>query len=253
MRKIYYNEFDKPTAAWLRELMAEGLIAEGVVDDRPIQLVQQGQLREFTQCHFFAGIGGWSLALRKAGWPDDRPVWTGSCPCQSFSAAGAKRGFDDPRHLWPQFFRLIKECSPATVFGEQVDDAADRGDKTKSWLDLVSSDLGSEGYAFGAAVFPAVYVGAPHLRNRLYFVADSDDAKPRTAEGQPLGNGVVDGFWSGADWVRCPDGKRRAVKPGVSPMAHGLPGGVELLRGAGNAIVPQQAAEFIKAYLEVRG
>ena len=52
----------------------------------------------YTQCHFFAGIGIWSYALRLAGWPDDRQVWTGSCPCQPFSAAGKGEAFNDERH-----------------------------------------------------------------------------------------------------------------------------------------------------------
>ena len=56
-------------------------IADGVVDARSISDIQPEDLREFTQCHFFAGIGVWSYALRLAQWPDSRQVWTGSCPC----------------------------------------------------------------------------------------------------------------------------------------------------------------------------
>jgi DNA (cytosine-5)-methyltransferase 1 len=246
----YYNEHDKPTAAWLRNLIREGQIAEGVVDDRSIRDVSPGDLREFTQCHFFAGIGGWSLALRLAGWPDDEPIWTGSCPCQSFSDAGAGRGFKDDRHLWPEFFRLIAKCRPTTIFGEQVEAATRRGDENQSWLDLVSFYLGSAGYAFGSAVLPAVYVGAPHLRERLYFVADSDGQQRWAQKFQPFRNGLVDVFWADANWVRCPDGKKRALKPGVRPLVDGVPSYMGQLRGAGNAIVPQQAAEFIQAYLE---
>ena len=115
----YYNEHDPKAAAWLRELIKQGHIADGEVDERSIVDVKPEDLRGFVQCHFFAGIGVWSYALRQAGWSDDRPVWTGSCPCQSFSAAGKGAGFDDPRHLWPHFYRLISECHPPVVFGEQ--------------------------------------------------------------------------------------------------------------------------------------
>jgi DNA (cytosine-5)-methyltransferase 1 len=163
----YYNEIDRFKAAWLRELMKAGVIAPGEVDERSIKDVQPADLKGFTQCHFFAGIGVWSYALRQAGWPDDRPVWTGSCPCPSFSAAGKGAGFADPRHLWPAWHRLICKCRPAIVFGEQVDAAIGHG-----WLDLVQSDLEAEGYAVGKAVLGACSVGAPHRRQRLYVVAD---------------------------------------------------------------------------------
>lgn len=77
----YYNEHDAAAAQWLRNLIAMGAIAPGDVDERSITEVQPDDLRGYVQCHFFAGIGGWSLAARLAGWPDDRPLWTGSCPC----------------------------------------------------------------------------------------------------------------------------------------------------------------------------
>ena len=178
----YYNEHDPFAAAWLRELIADGLIADGEVDERDIQTLDPSDLRSFTQCHFFAGIGGWSYALRLAGWPDDRPVWTGSCPCQPFSAAGAQAGGTDPRHLWPTWYQLIRECRPRVVFGEQVESAVAHG-----WLDLVSDDLEREGYAVGAVGLPAASVGAPHIRQRLWFVCDSGCDKPRTHRGRSMG------------------------------------------------------------------
>jgi DNA (cytosine-5)-methyltransferase 1 len=163
----YYNENDKFAAAWLRELIKVGLIANGEVDERSIVEVQPSDVQGFTQCHWFAGIGVWSYALRQAGWPDNGPqVWTGSCPCQPFSAAGKQEGFTDPRHLWPEWHRLIRECKPDTIFGEQVGNAL-------GWFDLVSGDLEGEGYAIGSAIMGAHSVGAPHIRQRLYFVAES--------------------------------------------------------------------------------
>ena len=170
----YYNENDPFAAAWLRELIKAGSIAPGDVDERSIADVRPDDLRGYPQCHFFAGIGGWSHALRLADWDDARPVWTGSCPCQPFSAVGKQAGVKDDRHLWPEFFRLIRECRPDTVFGEQVASAIGHG-----WLDTVSADLEGESYAVGAVVLGAHSVGAPHLRQRLWFVGESDRARPQ--------------------------------------------------------------------------
>ena len=139
---VYYNEFDPFAAQWLRELIKCGFIADGEVDERSITEVKADDLKEFTQCHFFAGIGGWSYALRLAGVPDDARLWTGSCPCQAFSVAGKQKGFKDERHLWPVFSNLINQCKPSIVFGEQVETAIKHG-----WLDLVQDDLERYDYA----------------------------------------------------------------------------------------------------------
>ncbi|EFT2846258.1 DNA cytosine methyltransferase [Escherichia coli] len=162
----YYNEIDSFAAQWLRNLIAGGHIAPGEVDERSIEDVTPDDLRGFTQCHFFAGIGVWSHSLRLAGWPDDKPVWTGSCPCQPFSAAGKGDGFADERHLWPHFFHLISECRPQHVFGEQV-----AAGNANAWFDLVQTDLEGMGYAFGLTPFPSAGIGAPHIRERAYWVA----------------------------------------------------------------------------------
>lgn len=164
----YYNEIDPYAAQWLRNLIAGGHIAPGEVDERSIEDVTPDDLRGFTQCHFFAGIGVWSHSLRLAGWPDDKPVWTGSCPCQPFSAAGKGDGFADERHLWPAFFHLISECRPQHVFGEQV-----ASGNANTWFDLVQTDLEGMGYAFGLVPFASAGVGAPHIRERAYWVANA--------------------------------------------------------------------------------
>lgn len=162
----YYNEIDPFAAQWLRNLIAGGHIAPGEVDERSIEDVSPDDLRGFTQCHFFAGIGAWSHSLRLAGWPDDKPVWTGSCPCQPFSAAGKGDGFADERHLWPHFFHLISERRPQHVFGEQV-----ASGNANTWFDLVQADLEGVGYAFGLVPFTSASIGAPHIRERAYWVA----------------------------------------------------------------------------------
>ena len=281
----YYNEIDLYAAEWLRNLIAAGHIAPGDVDTRSIVDVKANDLKGYTQCHFFAGIGVWSYALRSANWPDDRPVWTGSCPCQPFSIAGSGAGVTDERHLWPAWFELIKQCRPDVIFGEQVESAIKHG-----WLDLVQNDLERENYIVGAAGIPAAGVGAPHIRHRLYFVAQSSEIGRRgrrdgdtardsgqiQTEGRGASSELADtieggragvsgdsktqeqriaqcgtsGFWGAADWIDCTDNKTRPVEPSTFPLAYGSTARVGRLRAYGNAIVPQAAQTFIEAYLE---
>lgn len=366
--KTYYNEFDKKKCAALLQLMKDGHITKGEIDDRSIRDVKPEDVRGYDRCHFFAGIGLWDYALQLAEW-GDAPVWTGSCPCQPFSSAGRQKGKTDDRHLWPEWFRLIKECRPATVYGEQVASAIAHG-----WLDDVYQGLESQGYAVGSVVLPACSVGAPHRRDRLWFmanaesergsgasgsgsetswrstsrdglqlgrasdersiVADSDYTGQRLlqkrqqedqktsrscegsigvmadasnfqysdrncehireqrlyeknrycdgvegsskrenerGEGVPLANTISEGSqghtgngedldrqrwvdqksagstWSSGVWIDCPDGKQRLVEPRIPLLAHGYPERVGVIHCAGDAIVAQVAAEFIRA------
>jgi DNA (cytosine-5)-methyltransferase 1 len=164
----YYNENDPFAAAWLRELIARGVIEHGEVDERSIRDVTAGDLAGFIHCHFFAGIGVWAYALEQAGWPKTERCWTGSCPCQPFSVSGKRRGASDERHLWPAWFELVKVAQPVRIFGEQV--ASDDG---LAWLDVVSSDLENAGYACGAVDTCAAGFGAPQISQRLFFVAEA--------------------------------------------------------------------------------
>ena len=333
----YYNEFEPFAAAWLRELIKAGHIADGEVDERSIVDVRPEDLAGFTQCHFFAGIGGWSRALRLAGWEDERHVWTGSPPCQPFSTAGKQLGKNDERHLAPVWLELVKACKPINVFGEQVAAAV----KKDNWLDDLQDSMEAENYATGSAVLPACSVGAPQLRQRLWFIAkslaytdcerqqrsggrgrkeeqrttklcvpnelaDTDSrecygvangkerigygAKAGRVEGdcgpEPRGpiNQLADtngeqrdgggnirsggrtepselrqdswtsplhGSWGASDWLFCRDGKWRPVEPGTFPLVNGIPNRVGKLRGYGNAIVPEVAAEVIGAAMEI--
>jgi DNA (cytosine-5)-methyltransferase 1 len=242
----YYNELDKRAAAWLRELITDGQIAAGDVDERSILDVTPNDLRGYTQCHFFAGIGGWSLALRLAGWDDSRPVWSGSCPCQPFSQAGDGKGFADERHLWPALFHLIEQRRPPVVYGEQVGQRAGF-----EWLDRVRDDLEAIHYGCAAADLPACSVSAPHQRQRLFWVATDDEGEhghthDHLGQGavwrapQPIGrlpSVAVHGGWWGTD----ASGERL---PTLVPNHDGLS---SVLAGFGNAIVPQVAAAFIQS------
>lgn len=206
--KAYYNEFDPYAAQWLRNLIGAGLIAQGDVDERSIVDVRAEDLSGYMQCHFFAGIGGWSLALRLAGWPDDKPVWTGSCPCQPFSVAGKLGGFQDERHLWPEFKRLIAQRRPATVFGEQVANAVD-------WLRIVRNDLEALDYAVGCVPLEAASADAEHFRDRYWFVADHDFQQSSEGRLQPsreLGGSSRDSENSNRPVAYGDNSKRRAGK-----------------------------------------
>jgi len=338
MRGCYYNENDSHAASWLRNLIGEGLLDAGRVDSRDIRHVGANDVLGLRECHFFAGIGGWAYALQLAGWPRDRPIWTASPPCQPYSVAGQGKGDQDARNLWPEVFRLIRECRPECIFGEQVENAI-----AHEWLDGISSDLESEGYAVGAVVLGAHSVGAPQIRQRLYWVAEPcgaewngrgeshgrpeqsfhvanccgpggvadarlsepstgerDENLDRGAEGErpqnsrrnepssrrrALGLGDAQGHgrkgkkhgsvpraqtrertrllgsggpmpygpWDDFDVLYCTDGKSRRIEPGSFPLADGLPGRVGRLRGYGNAVVPQLAADFVRAFMHLRG
>jgi len=239
----YYNEIDPYCAAWLQNLMDADHIAPGVIDTRSIEDVRPDELAGYTQCHFFAGLGGWAYALDLAGWPRDRPVWTGSCPCQPFSAAGKGAGFADERHLWPAWFHLIRECLPPVIFAEQVATAIEHG-----WLDGACSDLESRDYACGTAVLTASAANAPHRRERLWIVADTE--RNQQSRAKPCG------------WTDRRMGRQQQLLPwhgewpealaSLRAMDDGIPRCVEATDAARNAIVPQVAAAFIESYCEAR-
>jgi len=257
--RAYYNEIDPYAAQWLRNLISAGHIAPGDVDERSIVDVQPYDLIGYTQCHFFAGIGGWSYALRLAGWTDDRRVWTGSCPCQPLSSAGHQKGHLDKRHLWPAFYELISECRPPVVFGEQVAQAIGL-----KWMSAVRSDLEGDRYACGVACLPGFFAGSPQQRERLYWVASADcarrdgvaepDEQQEAWRDLPRRNNAdrrCGSFWSDAVPMEGADGTRRLLSPGIKLLADGLSEGMGQMRGYGNAIIPQVAAEMICAYMDV--
>jgi DNA (cytosine-5)-methyltransferase 1 len=271
MSRAYYNEIDAYAAQWLRNLIEQGLIADGDVDTRSIQDVTPNDVKGYTQCHFFAGIGGWSYALRLAGYADHYPGWTGSCPCQPFSSAGKREGVRDKRHLWPDFYRLIAECKPAICFGEQV--ASKDG---LLWFAGVRSALETSAYSVAAADLCAAGVSAPHPRQRIYWMAHANmsrengrhtpsgqqslhkqsacntETTARVEQSKSIGRKEwrPESSWWGSGARLGDDGLWRRIDPGVEPLVERLPCRMDRLRGYGNAIVPQLAAEFIGASVE---
>jgi DNA (cytosine-5)-methyltransferase 1 len=243
----YYNEWEAYPAQWLRNLIKAGLIAPGDVDERSIKDVKADDLKGYTQCHFFAGIGGWSYALRLAGWDDDRRVWTGSCPCQPFSAGGLGKGENDERHLWPDFYCLIAQCKPPIVFGEQVESKAGR-----DWFAGVRNNMEALGYESGGADLCAASVGAPHKRQRIFWVADAIGSHVIEWEKVQRQAESTGGSWEQFQKFDSPDKRARRIEQGTSPLAYGVSFPMGSVRAYGNAIVPQVAAEFITAFMEVR-
>jgi len=256
----YYNEIDPYAAEWLRNLIAAGLITPGDVDTRSIVDVRPSDLEGYERCHFFAGLGVWDYALGLAAWPAGRQVWTGSCPCQPYSAAGKRGRVSDERHLWPAFFHLIEMVRPPVVLGEQV--ASKDG---LDWLDLVQADLEGAHYDVGAVDFCAAGAGVewegsqqhewlqraildcpdpilvgelrdfaewacgalregpPHIRQRLWFVAYSEEF------GRGQGGSDIGGLAAGDRSQRQPAGsvsgradRRLAHADGRHASAEGL-------------------------------
>lgn len=272
---VLYTDNDPQICAWAEELVKAQLVPHGTVLCKSISDLQSADLAGYAQVHLFAGILGWPYALRLAGWPDAIPVWSGSCPCQPFSCAGQRKGTSDKRHLWPEMRRLIEQCQPPVVFGEQV--ASKDG---RLWLSGVRADLEALGYAVGGSDLCAAGVGAPHIRQRLFWVAHNGGAgleigseqsawserqaiersgeaggvgKPESEQagipGQPRRQPNTS-VWADFDPIPCADGKTRRVRSGTFPLVNGSPARVLRLRGYGNCIVPEVAAEFITASIE---
>jgi len=253
MSAAYYNEIDPFAAEWLRRLILFGHIAPGDVDERDIRDVSPDDLRGYTQHHFFAGIGVWSYAARRAGWSDDRPLATGSCPCQPFSAAGGRGGFEDERHLWPAQYHLIRECRFPVWVGEQV--ASKDG---LAWLDLVSADMEGAGYTGGALDLCSAGFSGDHIRQRLYLAwvanpgGDGRTTPPnrhKAGESEERG-GVLEPEGRATGTVVGRDGARRPRQSCDPSWVDATPSVVGRLRAYGNAIDSEVAKGFLEAVME---
>lgn len=247
---ILYTDHSPESCNWLRSLVENKALPPGEILETDINEITPNQLSKFSQCHFFCGIGGWPLACEMAGIPQNFHIWTASLPCQPFSNAGHQKGFKDDRHLWPVFFKLVKQCSPPIIIGEQVLSAP-----ALEWWDKVASDLEGISYSVGAIALPAAAVGAYHRRDRLYWgaVAHAHLANPTSQRDQWSGGFSRTkedprfGIWDNPAWVGS-----YPIEPGICPVVNGVPrslGRPAKLRGYGNAIVPQLGAVFLQEFL----
>ena len=173
--EAFYNEIDPGASAWLDQLMADGHITNGQIDSRDIRDIAPADIGLYKRVHLFAGIGGWDYALKLANWPPNLGIWTASCPCQPFSQSGGRAGATDERHLFPAVHWLVRFCRPSIIVGEQV--ASGLG---LEWFDTVSARLESDNYSVAAFDLPAASVGAPHIRQRQYWVAYTNDQGQRS-------------------------------------------------------------------------
>ncbi len=139
------------------------------------------------------------IAAQRAGYFAPAPIWDdlrsfdarpfhgafdivlSGYPCQPFSAAGKRGGADDPRHLWPEVARIIRECAPEWVFLENVPGHVTLG------LETVLRELWDMGYTPAAGLFSAAEVGAPHQRLRIFILAHTDEPASRHGQLQPGG------------------------------------------------------------------
>jgi len=233
----YYNDIDPFCCAVLRRHIESGELPPGVVAERDIRTVDAEELTGYEQVHLFAGIGGFPLGLRMAGWPDDKPILTAGFPCQPVSVAGKRLGQEDERWLWPEVARVVRVVRPRLVLLENV-----KGLLIRGMGDLLG-DLDGAGYDAQWFVLRASDFGAPHKRERVFIVAYPNSERCRDLGGRQgkvrFSNGVPSqDSWP---WVR---------EPPLLGMAHGIPHRVDRLRALGNAVVPQVVAFVARMLLE---
>jgi len=230
----------------------------------------------------FSGIGGFDLAAEWMGWENVFQVeWdkycqkvlaknfpnvkrygdikefdgtkyrglvdiiSGGFPCQPFSIAGKRKGKDDDRYLWPEYLRIIREAKPTFVTGENVPGIIELE------LDNIIADLEGEGYTTEQFIIPACAVNAPHRRDRIWIIANSNSEYSKKYIGRdkfrqagrkvPFGRSIYEPLWD-RNWIE--------VASEVCRVDDGIPAKLDRIKSLGNAIVPQVAYQIFKAIEE---
>ena len=223
----------------------------------------------------------------KADGIDSIDIITGGYPCQPFSVAGRKKGEEDPRHLWPEYFRLVKELRPTWVIGENV------SGHIKLGLDTVIEDLESEDYAVRPFSISASSIGANHQRERIWILAHSRRSQWPRAEQRGENENETrkenanqferSSSTSEVDVANTNDERLQRQwqsrnqftprfnssresseegqgtvgqgwwesEPNMGRVAHGIPKRVDRLKSLGNSLVPQIPYYIGKTILEV--
>ena len=189
--------------------------------------------KHWPEVPIFSDIKELTYEKLKANGINNIDIITGGYPCQPFSVAGRKKGEEDPRHLWPEYFRLVKELRPTWVIGENV------SGHIKLGLDTVLENLESEGYSARTFSISAASIGANHKRERVWILANSkssnrDEYEINKEHGKPEAQKIF-GNRSCLSGVSS----RWEVEPDVGRVADGLPDTMDRLKSLGNSVVPQ--------------
>lgn len=168
-------------------------------------------------------------------------IITGGFPCQPYSVAGLRRGNEDDRALWPEMLRVIRTARPSWIIGENVTGIVNLA------LDGVLDDLEAEGYSCGTFIIPACAVNAPHRRDRVWIIANSERDEQSREESCNGSDRRMGGGFEPVSWDRDWEDALRYFRG----MDDGLSYGVDRTDGLRNAIVPQVAAEIFRVIKEI--
>jgi DNA (cytosine-5)-methyltransferase 1 len=161
-------------AGWTSPLACEiDTFCQKVLTKNFPEMILHGDIHTLT----YESINSQLSGKYGADWRTDDIIITGGFPCQPFSTAGKRNGKSDDRYLWPEMLRVIREVRPTWVVGENVAGllSMDGG----SVFEEVCASLEAEGYEVQSFVIPAIAVGAPHRRDRVWIVAHSESAHDR--------------------------------------------------------------------------